>query len=47
MILWPSSPTRTLNAAPSGSLKNESVGQGKEKVVLGIRINGVVYHRIE
>jgi hypothetical protein len=45
--LWRSSPTRTLNAASSGSLKNEIVGEGKEKVVLGISINGVVYHRIE
>jgi hypothetical protein len=47
MILWRSSLTRTLNAAPSGSLENGSVGEEKEKVALGIRINGGVYNRIE
>jgi hypothetical protein len=47
MILWRSSLTRILNAASSGSWKNESVGERKEKMALGIRINGVVYHRIE
>jgi hypothetical protein len=47
MILWRSSPTRILNAASSGSLKYGSVEERKEKVALGIRINGVVYHRIE
>jgi hypothetical protein len=47
MILWRSGPTRILNAASSGSLKNESGGERKEKVALGIKINGVVYHRIE
>jgi hypothetical protein len=47
MILWLSSPTRTLNGVSVGSLKKGAVGEVKEKVVLGIRINGGVYHRIE